>query len=175
MQQGYGFDSAAGVGLTGAMPEQGSPTLLPGATLPAGHYSGGSVAGIKVATGAVTVGPEGQTFYYYGGVATTSPGFVDVPVPSGAASILAVVVHVPVTSPPQEAGADYSYTFATPLGYADGATGTVLCHTVAPESSSKMYSSDWISGGALSLSATSIVLPMEAQWSGTAYYTVLYY
>ena len=45
-------------GVTGTMPENGSPTLQPGASITPGHYTGGSVAGAisSVQYGTVTIG-----------------------------------------------------------------------------------------------------------------------
>lgn len=64
---GETFSSAvAGSGASGTMPNQGSPTLQPGAAITAGYYSGGSVA---------SPGSGSQTF--------TTPGKYDFTVPSG--------------------------------------------------------------------------------------------
>jgi len=44
VRSGVTFSSGSGIGLTGTMPNQGSPTLQPGQSIAAGYYAGGSVA-----------------------------------------------------------------------------------------------------------------------------------
>ena len=53
---GAGFSSAAGIGLTGTMPNNGAPTFTPSESaqsIPAGYYSGGTIA-------AATLGAQGS-------------------------------------------------------------------------------------------------------------------
>jgi hypothetical protein len=56
---GVPFSNETDTGLIGTMPEQGSPTLQPGATIPAGHYSGGSVANPNPSSGNQTYSTAG--------------------------------------------------------------------------------------------------------------------
>lgn len=69
---GYTFSSTAVIGKAGSMPNNGSPTLQPGAAISPGYYSGG---------GAAAPGTGSQTF--------NTPGNFSWTVPSGVTRVLA--------------------------------------------------------------------------------------
>ena len=101
----YTFSSAvAGVGVTGTMPNQGSPTLQPGQTIPPGYYSGGQVApgGILLDVAARSTGLGTTDAFVVADVAAyVQPGAVEALVvtdTAGASPASVDVVEVVVTT-----------------------------------------------------------------------------
>ena len=74
---------------------------------------------------------------------------------------------------PAAAKSPLAPTFATPLGYADGADGNALAITTEPASSAGITLVVFESGGSLSLSTASVVIP--AFKSGATYNYAVYY
>lgn len=151
---GQTASSSAGFNFTGTMPNQGSPTLYPGDSITAGYYGGGSVAPIKVAYGSVTSSAATASFLDLSG-ATTNTASATIPVPSGAQQIIAVLAY--------DTGTNIR-TYGTPLGYADGATASVLAMSGDVQI---------VAGDSLQLSTSGIVIPV-IDLSTTVQYTVLY-
>ena len=153
-------------GVASTMPNQGSPTLSPGQSIPSGYYGGGSVSGIKVATGTATSGTAQDTFYNDNGSSGTAftayP--LNIPVPSGANGIVAVFAFGAVSG---DAVAGSSLGNVLP----DGAAQPVLCQNLAGLGN---VNGRVIAGGALSLSTSGIVVPVYGSGDSCSY-TVLYY
>ena len=148
---GMTASSGAGFNFTGTMPAQGSPTLYLGNTIPAGNYTGGSVAGVKTYSNTATSGAATSTFNSYGG-GTDSLYATPLIVPSGANQILFVVT---------------TNAIATPYGYTNPGDGsTVLCSV-----ENGAYSI--VAGGALSLDTSSIMVPFTSA-SAVVAYTIYY-
>lgn len=145
-------------GVAGTMPNQGSPTLQPGQSIPAGYYSGGSVgqSSIKVSTGNITSSSSTSSFTDVNGVSRNSYA-VTVPVPSGAQLIVGVTVHV--------AGfiAGNYACIAFPSGYADDTNLSAVAYA--------FYSGGGPIGfklaGALQIGTSGIVLPI-GNFGGTS-------
>jgi hypothetical protein len=159
------------------IPNQGNPTFTPGSSaisLPAGYYGGGTVKPIRVATGTVTSSSSTEGFYLYGG-SEAFGNALTIPVPSGAQFIIMVTwIFDPATDPPTSNLGAVASGWATPLGYADGATSTVLAVSQFGGSGA---TSAFISGGSLSLTTSSIVVPSQVSSndpSVPAYYSVYY-
>lgn len=135
---------------------------------PQGYPSGGSQP-VKVATGTVTPAGSG-TYTLYGGTTQTQSNLT-IPPPAGASTIIAVRA-IPETAVAR------TYTiggivFASPHGYADGATPTVLAVGVIADSTSTVYVFNYVAGSPLSLTPSSIVLPTDGS-SGAWQYAVYY-
>ena len=162
------FDSSSGVGQTGTMPNQGSPTLLPGQSIPAGYYSGGSAATVQATSSSVTSSSGTASFTLYGGAAK-SFNYLQVPVPTGAHGIISVVA-LHDSGAVAGTGTINEIVVATPFGSLD-AVSTILA-SMRFVSAGNSY--DFIDGGSLSLSASGITIPCE--WGGSAYsVTVIWY
>ncbi len=157
---GATFASAAGIGLAGTMPNNGAPTLQPGAAIAAGYYSGGGAASVKVAVGSATPSTSTATFYEVGGTANSSFYPLTIPVPSGAATIIAAWGI--------DGGTGTMYVTATPKGYADGVNAASLVTNGATSGAGT-----WQSGGALELGVAGIVVPISKS-AVTLTYTVIY-
>ncbi len=167
---GQTASSGAGFNFVGTMPAQGSPTLYPSNSIPAGNYTGGSVAAIKVASGTATSSGTASTFVEYGGAAAGGFYPVTIPVPSGANQIIGISMTVGLAVPEATVNpaAGTGTVYASPLGYADGAASTVLAVLMAADTYLSV-----IAGSPLSLTTSSIVLPTYSA-STTCYYTVYY-
>lgn len=180
------FSSSGGIDQTGTMPNNGSlGTITPNGNsqaIPAGYTSGGTIDAVtvKTASGSVTSSASGNTanFLTYGGGPTLTVSFATIPVPSGATKILSVTAWTVdgATPVPGPLNGTYNNIFATPDGYADGNTSTVLCRLSYYNSgNSTITNYNIIAGDALSISTSSIVLPATLQaGSLTTYYTVYY-
>lgn len=129
---------------------------------------------IKVATGQVALGGQ-ASFNLLGGNGLTNYT-ASIPVPGGARGIIAVFAYNSTSAPPTPGGADaYCTVAASPLGYMDGASATVLAVGSEPISSTYTALNPFISGGALEIGLGGIVLPIYENTSTTVYYTVIYY
>jgi hypothetical protein len=167
-------------------------TVAGDANLVAGNIkSGVSIFGVlgtysasaNVAKGSVVSSAAAGTFVQYGGTSKTNWSTVTIPVPSGINQLLAVFVQ-PNAAPPVAvvSGAPstvlYAFCAATPLGYADGGTSTVLVYLLdsGEAGGNNVNAYSLIAGGSLSLTTSSIVVPcpMFGVTNHTCYYTVIY-
>lgn len=178
---GYSASNSGG-GFTGIMPNQGSPTFTPNGstqTGPAGYYGGITVnpVGVKVASGTATTDSANSTFSLYGNVSNTSTG-VTIPVPSGATEILMVIVNFPINTgsyPFPGSQNDSFYTVASPSGYLDGATSSIIATSSQYNTGTSPNLLNYISNSALSIGISGIHLPVSSNsFSQTVHYTVLY-
>ena len=135
------------------MPNNGSPNLQPGAALTAGYYAGGGAAAVKVATGSVISGAV-VTWNILGGT-TQNSAPLDIPIPSGLETVLAVLVVLSSTQ----------WAFVSTQGYADNLTSTVL---------ENQQGTLIVAGASLSLTKTSIVVAAPAAANTSCTYTIYY-
>ena len=116
--------------------------------------SSGSLGTVTATPATVTSSASTGTFTLANGTASGAYTLT-VPVPAGATALIGVRVDS------QSAAA----VWATPLGYADGATASALAVWY--------YGEAWAAGGALALTTSSIVLPVPS--ASTIYYTTVLY
>ena len=153
------------------------PNLVPGNIAYGKSIFGvaGSFGNVRVASGSGSLSSTGSSFTKTTGGSLTAPS-ATVPVPSGATRIHAVIVVSTSNSesPPFSgvAGTGYqSLTIASALGYMDGGDAS----TLAVMHSTEYGWNSFASGGVLSVSASSIVLPAVAtNYGDTFYYTVIW-
>ena len=161
---GSTFASAAGIGLTGSTPNNGAPPPQPGAAIAAGYYSGGSAAAVKVATGTVTSNTNAYTYTTVSGTALLSP--VSVPVPSGASTIIAVLLR-PESSP--------AVSFGCPTGYADSLNASCTDVDDYANPASSLINQVPPSGSPTGIQINASAIDMAAHYANTVYYyTVIY-
>ncbi len=159
---GAGFSSAAGIGLTGTMPNNGAPTLQPGTAISAGYYSGGSAAPVKTAVGTASNSSTSEAFYKLGGTALDQY-LLSIPVPADLTNIIAVWCYTQ--------GALYLDNIqATPLGYANGVDAGCLVVQNSNVNDEILFQT----GGALSLSSAGITLPYWTSITETVNYLIIY-
>ena len=168
---------AAGTYAAGAATVSGDPNLV-SANIGYGvsiFGVAGSFGNVRVASGSGSLSSTGSSFTKTTGGSLTAPS-ATVPVPSGATRIHAVIVVSTSNSesPPFSgvAGTGYqSLTIASALGYMDGGGAS----TLAVMHSTEYGWNSFASGGVLSVSASSIVLPAVAtNYGDTFYYTVIW-
>lgn len=139
----------------------------------AGFNLTGTLA-VKAQSGTVTSSSATGTFTEYGGTSLTSAYTATIPVPSGATQIIGVLTaQYDATTPPAAQGDAFSMTNAMAAGYADGATASILAVMAVGTANNYTDNYSVIAGGDLSISTSSIVLPVR-EASYTTYYTVYY-
>ena len=124
---------------------------------PQGYPGGGGSQPVKVATGTVTSSSAQGTFRLYG-VTSINAFLLTITPPAGITTLIAVraitvsaAAHV--TEIPE-------VEFASPLGYADGLTESILASMNKAYSTTLIYQYNFIAGGLLSLTTSSIVIPV---------------
>ena len=124
---------------------------------PQGYPGGGGSQPVKVATGTVTSSSAQGTFRTYGGIYMNAYLLTITP-PAGITTLIAVRATV------ESAAADGTTIpeaeFASPLGYADGLTESILASNNTAHSTTLIFQYNFVAGGLLSLTTSSIVIPV---------------
>lgn len=140
--------------------------------------AGSFLGNVKIATGTATSTTAYGSFTEYGGTVVTSAlTELSIPVPNGANGIIAVFAQGSAMGVPPQGiysgnPAGYDMIFASPQGYAQGASSPTILEQIWSSNIGRVYG--MIAGGNLSIGTGSIVLA-AGQQGGTYYYTVLYY
>ena len=137
---------------------------------PQGYPGGGGSQPVKVATGTGTSSRVAGSFTRYGEIVFPNYPLTITP-PAGITTLIAV--RAMVESDAVDSTSIPDAEFASPLGYADGLTESILASINYADSTASIFQVNCIAGGLLSLTTSSIVIPVAT--AAAVYQYAVYY